>query len=493
MIQNNDSISSVKSQLAYLFDQWAAIVGDRSPQTWGQARLMLNEIASFNALSSIGPSDSGYDARRKINDLLTLQNYQRFEIDFAADYGRIIGDGGRDGRASEFVSFSRSSTASYFDESGTMKFAPINTWRRDFDPATGAPRGLLVEESRTNLITWSEQLDQSGWQKNNVSISANTFPSPLGDLSADAVTENVDTAQNHFLRAAGALVTAGQTYSASIFVKENPGSAKRYLVVRLLGGFSPSASINVDIEAKTIGNSNGIVTGSANITSLSNGYVRIAFSAVAASSTTAQMDVLIANGSTALAGSQYNGDGVSGFIVWGAQLEAGAFPSSYIPTTTAQVTRAADVCVGAVSGVISPSQGTLYTEATIPMVTLASAAVIADLNDGAQARISTFVNTNGDARGLVQTSAGTQAHIAPGVIPSAGAVRRQALAYATNDVALSSNGVLGTDTVAVMPTSITSLNIGTRAGAQSALNGHIKRVTYFHARLTDAQLQLLTS
>ena len=63
----------------------------------------------------------------------------------------------------------------------------------------------------------------------------------------------------------------------------------------------------------------------------------------------------------------YDGNGTSGIYLWGAQLEEGAFPSSYIPTTTAAATRSADVASitgTAFSGWYRQDEGTFYGEAT---------------------------------------------------------------------------------------------------------------------------------
>ncbi|KGE80147.1 phage head spike fiber domain-containing protein [Agrobacterium pusense] len=489
MIQNNDSISSVKSQLAYLFDQWAAIVGDRSPQTWGQARLMLNEIADFNALASIGPSDSGYDARRKINDLLTLQNYQRFEIDFAADYGRIIGDGGRDGRVSEFVSFSRSSTASYFDQSGTMRFAPINTWRRDYHPVTLEPRGILIEEARTNLARYSETFSVA-WSLTGASLIPNSGTSPDGNAGMVAVVEEA-TNGGHSIRH-DVPISGSTKYVFSMFVK--PAGRSRFRIQNaIVSNWETGAGTTaiVDLAAGTVVSD---IPGGAGIASYGGGVYRVWMSAttVASPSATGGFAIQFYN---ELGQITYTGDGVSGVLMWGAQVEVGAFPTSYIPTTTAAATRAADLLDLPdilSSGVFNAQQSTVFVEYDRYRYDL-SIARLMDRTAGINGVLLRSYS-NGTDRFELPNSASSIA-----VSPSArkSGMNKVAAGFSADGASIALNGAVtqtaGPITENYPAGTAGGLKIGRNNTVTDVLNGHISRLVIFPRRLSNAELQEITA
>lgn len=242
------------------------------------------------------------------------------------------------------ITFSRSGTgnvAGYFDEKGVMKFAPPNVPRIDFDPVTGECKGLLIEEQRTNLLTYSEQFDNAAWLKlgaapYNVTILQNTIVSPDGSLTADKLVERPSSvgAVSHsiyklYTPPAGAV-------TLSIFAKAGERSIFR------LGSYegaitSTPLSAVFDLAEGTVKQTSGLTT-SAYITSVGNGWYRCVASGVSGGN----LISWLFNTSVAVESDVYVGDGNSGIYVWGAQLEQGAFPTSYIPTTTAQVTRAAD-------------------------------------------------------------------------------------------------------------------------------------------------------
>ncbi len=233
------------------------------------------------------------------------------------------------------LSFSRSGTgsiASYFDEKGVMNFAPTNIPRIDFDPATLECKGLLIEEQRTNLLTYSEQFNNDAvWIKTNTGNVLNTAIAPNGLLSADKIIENTaaSAAHNFYILSP---VVSGTTYSFSIYAKK--GERNHVLFSAGSSAFNANQAL-FDINNGTV---SSIVGATASISNAGNGWYRCVVSLQAISTTTASFNLYLHNGSTHV----YTGDEVSGIYVWGAQLEQGAFPTSYIPTTTAQVTRAAD-------------------------------------------------------------------------------------------------------------------------------------------------------
>lgn len=382
------------------------------------------------------------------------------------------------------ITFTRSSTATFVGSNGLIQTAAVNTPRLDYDPVTRAPKGLLIEEQRTNLLTYSEQFN-GNWTTSRASISANTAASPDGTQTADAIVEDTTAADSHAIYRSATLTAAAHTLS--VFVKAN-GRDWIYLVCT--AGTNAGAYFN--ISNGTVGTVSSGYT--ASIVAYGNGWYRcsIAFTATAA---TWYPNIYLATGDNSTI---YTGDGTSGVIVWGAQLEAGAFATSYIPTVASQVTRTADVATitGAnFSQWYNQSTGTFVAD--FDTVALRSGGVtthnVANANDGtANNIVSIFASANFVA-GQVLTGGVTQAYIQGGGSPANNVPIKLAIGYATNDVAVTANGAApSTDTSATMPTGLTQLSIGSFTGF-SLLNGHIRSIRYYPSRLTNAQLQALTA
>jgi hypothetical protein len=177
-----------------------------------------------------------------------------------------------------------------------------------------------------------------------------------------------------------------------------------------------------------------------------------------------------------------------------AQLEAGAFPTSYIPTTTAALTRSADVCsiTGSdFSGFYNASEGTMFSQ-TVKSSTNINSFVIA-------ASDNSFNNIL-DLRYIFVTSVGALMNVSNAnqltgfsATVTSGSPVKQSIAYKLNDCAYSANGGSAIiDTSALIP-AVNKLNIGTAQNNSLPLNGHIAAIRYYKKRLTNFKLQSLTS
>lgn len=235
------------------------------------------------------------------------------------------------------ITFSRSGTgnvASYFEEKGAMKFAPPNVPRIDFDPVTSGCKGLLIEGQRTNLILYSEQFENSDWQKGNCTIVTNTALAPDGTTTAEKIVENSTTNQHYVFKIIS--VTSGVSYTISVFAKAAERS-ELFLSFSTLNGAFEAASAHFNLTSGVIRSTVGGC--SPVIENAGNGWFRCSISKTATASASSIINcAALSNGSTFF----YTGDGTSGIYIWGAQFETGAYATSYIPTTSAQVTRAAD-------------------------------------------------------------------------------------------------------------------------------------------------------
>lgn len=196
--------------------------------------------------------------------------------------------------------------------------------RFDYDPSTvpATPRGLLIEESRSNLLTYSEQFDNAAWVKAAASVTANATTAPDGTTTVDKLTPDVTNAQHKVT------ITASSGSANNVISVYAKVAGYNWLIVQ------GSGYAWFDISNGAVGTQTSC-TGS--ITSVGNGWYRCS---IVMSTASTSVSIWASNGNNV---TSFAGDGTSGIFIWGAQLEAGAFATSYIPTTTASVTRAADV------------------------------------------------------------------------------------------------------------------------------------------------------
>jgi len=368
--------------------------------------------------------------------------------------------------------FTRASTATFVGSNGLIQSAAINQARFDHNPTTLASRGLLIEESRTNERTYSEDFSQATYGKTGVTISSVSDTSPSGGATIQKLLEDTSTGAHgfDFLNAQ----TGTQTFS--IFLKAAGRQWGRLTANSVVTWFNLQNGV-----IGTVG-----VGHTALITNFGNGWYRCSVSFNAALSNTIQ--IRAATGDTNLT---YTGDGASGIFAWGAQLEAGSFPTSYIPTTTASVVRSADVCsiTGSnFTGFWNPSEGTLFASGvTRGYLVMASSG--ANSNQIAIFRNPSPLYMRFDvASGGAYTAQIISATIADG------SFNKTAGSYATNDARAAFNGTLGTaDITVTVPSNLTTLNIGSQSLGSAPHNGHIAAIRYYKKRLPNAKLQSLTT
>jgi hypothetical protein len=190
--------------------------------------------------------------------------------------------------------------------------------------------------------------------------------------------------------------------------------------------------------------------------------------------------------------------GTNNTIFWGAQTENGAFATSYIPTTTAALTRNTDQ-PSIVAPMFAPwfntPAGTFVLTYRQLASTSAQIKAVAIVSDGTSSnRVYTYVGSApAGAPTLLVTSAGVAQVTSTNAVIASNTSVKTASTYSANDFAIVTNGgTVATDTSGTVPTGITSLGIGVLVTGGSPLNGHIARLDYYPTRLTNAQLQALT-
>jgi hypothetical protein len=374
------------------------------------------------------------------------------------------------------ITFTRSSTATFVGSNGLIQTAAINDPRFDYNPVTLALNGLLIEEQRVNLLLYSEQLDNAYWQKSKQGtgiapvVTANAATAPDGTMTADQVVfASVGTGSGDRSRLLTALLgLATGTYTVSFWVK----------------AASPSQP-NLSLFIQSGVNSLVVVP--------TTEWVRYTYTATE----TNQRPELRLSGNVGTLGTYY---------VWGAQLEAGAFPTSYIPTVASQVTRTADIATMTgtnFSDWYNQTEGSFVFQYSryqntdafgIVLETKPSSTSTADrfgaaATSTADPRFQLFPNGS-----TVLDTGGTF-----GVLP-VNTVVKGAFAYRSGDSAATRNGASPSNSATAFATpTYTNLQIGgtdnTLYGpaTTSQLNGHIRQIAYYNTRLSNSSLQAITA
>ena len=381
------------------------------------------------------------------------------------------------------ITFTRASTATRINDKGLIETVASGAPRIDYDPVTLACKGLLIEEARTNLLTYSEQFDNAAWTKTRSSISANATTAPDGTVTADKLVEDATASNSHYSYQGVTLTAVAHTYS--VYLK----AAERTWAKVVLTTGSSGAYFN--LSAGTVGTVDGGYT--AAITPVGNGWFRCS---ITVTTTVATWYAQI-NCATADATASYTGDGTSGLYIWGAQLEAGAFATSYVPTTSAQVTRAADAAsmTGAnFSSWYRQDEGTFGVSSVVRSDSSASIFPrMLETSDGTTSNcFSIYSRTIDDTYRFSATvaSANVDSQIASVTYGSSKVI---AAAYSASNSAASISGASVVTNASTVIPAVNNMTIGAQIGGAQVLNGHISRIVYYPQRLANATLQALST
>jgi hypothetical protein len=224
-----------------------------------------------------------------------------------------------------------------------------------FDYSLGSCQNILLEPQRTNLNLWSEDLTNVYWSKFQSSIVANATTAPNGLLTADKLVEDTTT-NAHSVFIGGLILTIGQSLTRSVYLKAD-GRNWAALAIAESGTFHRAY---FNLSNGTIGNVGAGVT--AAIEPAANGFYKCSITRVLTTTNPSSfaIELASANGTNT-----YLGNGTSGIFVWGGQIEVGAYQTSYIPTSSASVTRNADVISRGnvfTNGLITASGGTWFVD-----------------------------------------------------------------------------------------------------------------------------------
>jgi hypothetical protein len=370
--------------------------------------------------------------------------------------------------------------------------------RFDHNPTTSESLGLEIEEQRANISLYSVY-SSANWNRDFSSVTANNVVAPDGTLTAATLVE--DTSSNFHLTYPPGISSGAAIYTASIYLKQ---AGRQYVAVQIyINGASSRYTVLFDLSNGSFVASNNVgspTNTSYAITPVGNGWYRVSVTAEQTSSSTVGIAIGSSNSSLPPYASgfpTYTGNGWNAIYFWGAQVEAGTFATSYIPTTSAAATRAADsvsMTGTNFSSWYNAAEGTIYCEAKYSSASQLSTVYIGDGTTSNAIWVGKDVggtNTPADAEMYVRALSANQGF--PLISSTIGTVFAKLCGtYKTNDYAFSGNGAaVATDTNGIVPV-VDRLLIGDYVYSTEK-SQHIKKIAYYPIRVTNAQLQALTS
>jgi hypothetical protein len=398
---------------------------------------------------------------------------------------------------SDLITFTRASTGTYTDSVGVLQTAAIDTPRFDYSPTTLAAQGFLVEEARTNSIRNSTGVGvvagSPGTPPNNWSIT-----NPLDGVTPEIIGTGTQNGIAYIdIRYQGTSGTApittavrfesdtqvaalnAQVWTSSAYIAVIGGSSTNILSLALRTRFNSAAGANltttdVSISAATSALSRFAVTGTA--TDATTAYVNTTI--VTSFTDSAPIDITLRIGLP--------------------QLELGSGASSAIPTSTVAVTRATDLQkINTLSPWYNPSEGTIFAQSIVSSINAGNT------NTGVTSFDDNTANNRIQLRHTSPSNNLTEVVVTSGVVQTTGVaslsntwpfgvMRKAVFAFKANDFRGAISGTLtAADPTGTIPT-VTQLQLGNGL-AITALSGYLQRITYYPRRLTDAELQTLTT
>jgi len=396
---------------------------------------------------------------------------------------------------SDIITFTRASSATYFDSAGVLQTATTDAPRFDYNPSTLAAQGLLIEEARTNSIrnntmvgavagtpgtlptNWVAGATSNGLSRQIVGTGTENGITYV-DIRYSGTTTSASLTAIYWETATGVAATSGQVWTNSAYVS-------------LVGGSTANIT-NVVIGIDENNSGGGYLTGSTTVFSPSSGSLsgkRYSHTRTLNNASTAYVWAYVFF-------SYGNGAAIDITLRIGLpQLELGAFATSVIPTTSTAVTRAADVAsVNTLSPWFNAAEGTLYADYFVNPN--AAAPVIWHIDNSSTNNLRLrYLSNQHQAFSIVSNVTVAQVYDQTGTSQT---TARTAFAYKDSDFAARTNGgaspgATADDNSGAVPSGLNTLRFGTNVAGTSYINGYLRRITYYPRRLSNTELQAITA
>ena len=378
------------------------------------------------------------------------------------------------------ITFTRTgNTATVTNSSGYV--VPINADlpRFDYNAVTLVCKGLLIEESRINLLLRSEDFTTT-WFNTDSSEQSNAAVSPGNTLTADKLVEG---SLNVFHAIQQDIATVSATsYTFSVFAKYSERN------IQLFFGFANVAGnpvANFDLQNGALGTKSGAITSS--IENYGNGWYKCSVTATSQVTSAFSCFIGLTTSTSAGRAQSYQGNGTSGAFLWGAQLEAGASGTSYIPTVAATVTRNPDVATMTGTNFSNwwyASEGAAIVQALPSTISNTRPAI--EFDDNTANESIALRGVSADPQLFVVDGGSTQATLDAGTI-TANTVYKLGGAWKASSFATAINGATAvTSASGTLPT-VTQARLG--SDGTNYFNGHLQNLRYWPQRLTNTEVQ----
>lgn len=386
------------------------------------------------------------------------------------------------------ATFTRGSSGWSFNSAGVLTQAAANVARFDYDPSTLVPLGYLAEAQSTNSVLQSQNF-ATGWTPSNIVLTNNATTAPDGTTTAATMLLSAGSALHQLQSAASFPYTTG-VYGVSMFVKEIAGGSWVQFTFGGNSGYNFQPSTGTSGSSLTGNQSNFVAR------QLANGWWRISFAFTSSVTTSSVIAVNFVNAGNATPAPTITGDGSSTIAIWGFQFETvGVGVTSYIPTTTTAVTRAADLLalpLASLPGWNASKGGVLV--ATYRLHTLKTSieqnpvyvSNLSDNNIDCRAQSGT---QGGLICGLLMRTTTFQIDLTGTPSPPPFVRRRTAWGWGTTEGQIAADGVMAATQSGsfTLPVGMTTVNIGGNTG--NSLNGTLESLAYHAGARGDAFLQ----
>lgn len=372
--------------------------------------------------------------------------------------------------------------------------------RFDHDPVTLACKGLLIEEARSNSVLNSNLYLTS--TPTNITATTITGTSVTG---SSQIRELSLTSSGLFTGVQANLTGVGTgDKTLSVFIKKPTSNAAPYFTIGFASSGSQYAGIQLTMSGAspvvsvTSAPASGFSVASSSIQAFPNGWYRVSVvvSGVPSSCfTTLYPSNAVWNGTSDIRQTLV-ASGTNLIYIFGAQVELGSFPTSYIPTTTAALTRSADVCsiTGAnFTNIYNNSSGTFISDSMIANL-IGDNRGIAQIDSGTSDNVirHQYSSSIGGFNTLLRANVDTPT-ILSAATGAVSTIQKRATAYVGTSFTSATNGGSVTTATRTFPVGLNTLRIGSISAGSLVLNGHIARIQYFKKRLPNAKLQSLTT
>ena len=352
--------------------------------------------------------------------------------------------------------------------------------------ADGSYKGLLVEPAATNICLQSEDITTT-WSPFNATIAANATTAPDGTTTADELRANT-TSQTYVVQQ-NYPPDPSANHTFSVFAKKDELN-----YIQLSFANTSQQYANFDLDLGVVG-TKGSWAASSTIEDYGNGWYRCSVH-INVGSIPSFGIAIVPSASASWRQAVSAGSSSEGIFVWGAQLETGPIATSYIPTTTASVTRNKDdITLGSASSLIGQTEGTLYVEVDWRLST-ASNQILINVDNGNANHLVIYTQHSASALRMYALVNSVTVTDQGESYTSYSGIQKFAFAYKTNDFELYRNGSsISSDTsgsLAALAT-LTNIDIGQYYNAQGQANMWIRAVALYPKRLSDAEAQALTT